>query len=281
LKSSPLELWGGHECTVNRVGDAWRDQTALSGHDLRLSDLDAFAALGVRRLRYPVLWERVAPEAPDRLDWTWSDARLQRLRELAIEPIVGLVHHGAGPRYTELLDPGFAEGLGRFAGEVARRYPWVRDWTPVNEPLTTARFACLYGVWHPHRRDEQALWTALLNEIDATRAAMRAIRAVNPAARLIATDDLGYTHATPARARQADFENERRWLSWDLLFGRVVPGHPMHRYIAAQGLADRLAAIADDPCPPDIVGVNHYLTSERFLDHRVRRYPAPLRSGAG
>jgi dTDP-4-dehydrorhamnose reductase len=30
--------------------------------------------------------------------------------------------------------------------------------------------------------------------------------------------------------------------------------------------------IADDPCPPDIIGINHYLTSDRFLDHRPQRY---------
>jgi dTDP-4-dehydrorhamnose reductase len=39
------------------------------------------------------------------------------------------------------------------------------------------------------------------------------------------------------------------------------------------GLAERAQAIADDPCPPEVIGVNHYLTSERFLDHRFTRYP--------
>ncbi|MDB5434774.1 MAG: dTDP-4-dehydrorhamnose reductase, partial [Phenylobacterium sp.] len=37
-------------------------------------------------------------------------------------------------------------------------------------------------------------------------------------------------------------------------------------------------AIADDPCPPDVLGVNHYLTSDRFLDHRIGDYP-PERLG--
>ncbi|RYG78373.1 MAG: glycoside hydrolase, partial [Alphaproteobacteria bacterium] len=42
----PLELWGGHECTVNRVGDVWMDQTIRSGHQDRIGDLDLFAELG-------------------------------------------------------------------------------------------------------------------------------------------------------------------------------------------------------------------------------------------
>src|SRR5688500_3381562 len=41
----PLELWGGYECTVNRVGDAWYDQTPRSGHEHRIEDLALFAGL--------------------------------------------------------------------------------------------------------------------------------------------------------------------------------------------------------------------------------------------
>ncbi len=34
-----------------------------------------------------------------------------------------------------------------------------------------------------------------------------------------------------------------------------------------------LAWFLEHPCPPDVVGVNTYLSSERFLDERVDRYP--------
>lgn len=275
----PLEVWGGHECTVNRIGAAWRDQTVLSGHQERIEDLDRFAELGLKALRYPVLWERTE-RAPGVLDWTWPDERLGRLRRLGMRPIVGLVHHGSGPSWTDLLDPGFAEGLAAFAGAVAARYPWVNDWTPVNEPLTTARFSALYGHWHPHRRDEGAFWTALLNQIDATRLAMRAIRAVNPRARLIQTEDFGHTFATEPCLEQAEHENGRRLMTWDLLCGMVTPDHPFHERLCRFGLEERLARIAADPCPP-VIGLNHYVTSDRFLDHRVERYPVSARGGNG
>src|SRR5206468_9672220 len=42
----------------------------------------------------------------------------------------------------------------------------------------------------------------------------------------------------------------------------------------AFGFGDRLRAIAERPCPPDVLGINHYLTSDRFLDHRCSDYPA-------
>lgn len=273
-----LQLWGGVECTVNRTAAGFGDQVRLSGHHDRIADLDLFAQLGLSALRYPVLWERVMPDGTTP-DWSWTDARLGRLRALGIRPIAGLVHHGSGPAHTHLLDDGFASGLGDYAAQVAVRYPWVEDWTPVNEPLTTARFAALYGHWYPHARDERLFWRALLNQVDGTRQAMRAIRRVQPAARLIQTDDLGRTYATTVLGEQAAFDNLRRWAGWDLLFGRVTPHHPLWQRLAAYGLCDRLRAIADDPCPPDMVGVNHYLTSDRFLDHRLQRYPAHTHGG--
>jgi dTDP-4-dehydrorhamnose reductase len=275
-----LELWGGPECTVNRANGLYRDQMRESGHHDRLGDLDRFAELGLRALRYPVLWERVAPNDPAERDWTWADERLSRLRELHVRPIVGLIHHGSGPRYTDLLADNFAPGLADHAGAVARRYPWIDEYTPVNEPVTTARFSALYGHWYPHLRDERSFWLALLNQIGGTRLAMRAIRAVNPGARLLQTDDLGRTYATAVVRDQAAFDNVRRWMSRDLLSGRVVPGHALWKRLCAYGLERRLRGIAEAPCPPDTIGVNHYLTSDRFLDHRVQQYPQRARGGS-
>ena len=167
----PLELWGGVECTVVRLGDQYRDQVVETGHSVRLADLDAIAELGIRTVRYPIMWERVAPDDPEQLDFAWHDERLRRLRELGIRVIGGLVHHGSGPRYTSLLDPEFPDKLADYAGRVAERYPWIDMWTPVNEPLTTARFSGLYGHWYPHRHDEAACLRALANECVATIAA--------------------------------------------------------------------------------------------------------------
>jgi dTDP-4-dehydrorhamnose reductase len=232
----PLEMWGGVECTVNRVGDEWRDQLRDSGHDLRLDDLDRFARLGLRRLRYPALWERTAPHAPDRFDWRWLDQRLTRLQQLAIEPILGLLHHGSGPHYTNLLDERFPELFAEYASAVAMRFPHIDHYTPINEPLTTARFSALYGHLYPHRCDDTSFARALVNQTRATTLAMQAIRRVNSAAQLIQTDDLGCTTSTPQLAYQADFDNERRWLGWDLLRGAVDRQHAMWTYLRQAGI---------------------------------------------
>ncbi|MDT5293809.1 MAG: dTDP-4-dehydrorhamnose reductase [Acidobacteriota bacterium] len=276
------ELWAGIECTVNRVGDVYFDQLELSGHARRAEDLNLLAGLGVSAVRYPVLWERTAPEGLAQADWSWPDVRLSRLRELKLRPVVGLVHHGSGPRTTSLLDSLFPEKLARYARAVAARYPWVEDYTPVNEPLTTARFSGLYGHWYPHGRDALTFARALLVQVRAVVLSMRAVREVNARARLVQTEDLGKTFSTRTLNYQAEFENERRWLTYDLLAGRVGRGHAMWDYLRWVGVGEaELEWFVENPCPPDIVGVNHYITSERFIDERVARYPADTHGGNG
>lgn len=268
-----LELWGGIECSHCRVGDNYSDQITRSGHRHRVSDLAAIAELGLKTLRYPVLWEHTSPESPDVCDWNWPDERLPRLRELGINPIIGLVHHGSGPRYTALHEDSFAPGLAKHAANVARRYPWLTHFTPVNEPLTTARFSALYGHWYPHTCDDRTFVRALLNELDATRQAMRAIREIIPHAQLVQTEDLAQIHSTPALRYQADFENHRRWLSFDILCGKVTPAHFFWDYLREHGATeDELRDWVEHPCPPNVLGLNYYLTSERFLDEAGENY---------
>lgn len=276
MRTDEVELWGGVECTVNRVGDRYRDQLRLTGHHDRPDDLDLIAALGVKALRFPVLWERVAPDRPNAHDWDWSDRRLARTQALGMRPIIGLLHHGSGPRYTSLIADDFVAAFARYAAAVARRYPQVREWTPINEPLTTARFSCLYGTWYPHARDRGLFWQAVTNQAEATIAAMAAIRAVQPAARLVQTDDLGRSFADAAVQDVADYYNHRRWLFWDLLTGRVDRAHPLWAEGERLGFGDRLRAIAGRPCPPDVIGVNHYPTSDRFLRARAAAADAPV-----
>jgi dTDP-4-dehydrorhamnose reductase len=277
-----LPLWAGPECTIVRIGDRWRDQAQETGHRARDADIDLIASLGIKTVRYPILWESVAPERADRLDFAWSDRRIAAFASRDIEVIGGLLHHGSGPAYTSLLDPDFPAKLADYAGRVARRYPEIKKWTPINEPLTTARFSALYGHWYPHLRDYPAFLRALVNQCKGIAAAMAAVRSVNPAAQLIQTEDLGKIFSTPRLAYQAEHENERRWLSLDLLAGRVTSRHPLYPFLIDAGIGEaELAGLGDGAATPDIIGINHYLTSDRFLDERTHLYPDLEADGNG
>jgi dTDP-4-dehydrorhamnose reductase len=274
------ELWGGIECTVNRIEDKYLDQVRLSGHSQRVKDLEMFARLGIKTLRYPVLWERTCKSGKP--DWRWPDARLERLKELGIKPIAGLVHHGSGLPETNLIDKYFPEKLASYAASVAARYPWIEYYTPVNEPLTTGRFSCLYGHWYPHYKDSYAFARALLVQCRAVVQSMKAIKLINPEAKLVQTEDLGKTYSTPELKYQADFENSRRWLTYDLLCGYVNKYHPMWDYFLYLGISgDEMEFFLDNPYPPDILGINYYITSQRYLDKNLALYPPCTHGGNG
>ena len=276
--AEPVEVWGGAEYTCNRVGDRYFDQMELSGHASRHSDMERIRDLGIRTVRTGLLWERHEQEP----SWQWEDERLRTMQQLGLRPIAGLLHHGSGPRHTSLLDPAFPEKLADYARQVAERYPWIDAYTPVNEPHTTARFSGMYGLWYPHHRTRGSYLRALLNQLKGAALSMSAIREVRPDAQFIQTDDVGNISGTAHLRPTWELLNERQWLPFDLLCGRVDRTHPLFAYMLHEGITEEeICWFAEHPCPPSTIGVNYYPTSDRYLDHRVHLYAEDRRSSEG
>jgi dTDP-4-dehydrorhamnose reductase len=267
--AAPLEIWASPEPTFARVdADTVRDQSAETGLDVRLDDAERIAALGVTASRVPVLWERVAPDDPHEHDYREPGRRLSALRAAGIEPIVTLLHHGSGPAYTHLLDPAFPLWFAEYAEATARAFPWVRRWTPINEPLTTARFATLYGMWYPNLRDDRAFGRAMVNQTLAQQGAMRRIRRIVPDAEFVLTEDLQrYAAGDAGVAEYVDFLRDRVFLSAELVAGRVGADHPLAPFLAQRCGVDALefSMMQRDAAVPDRVAFNHYPHSERYL----------------
>jgi len=267
--SPALEIWASPEATVARIdAHTYRDQLIETGHDARFGDIDRLADLGIVATRYPVLWERSQPAGAAEPDFSWARPRLERLRERGVEPIVTLLHHGSGPRDTSLVAEDFPQRFAAYAGAAARAFPWIRRWTPINEPLTTARFSTLYGVWYPNLRAHDAFGAAIVNEAEATALALGAIRAHVPQAAYVATEDLqGFTALDAGSEAYATHKRERSFLSVELAMGRIVPGLAMHAYLTERChvTPDRLRRLAERPAPPALVAWNYYPHSERLL----------------
>ena len=124
---------------------------------------------------------------------------------------------------------------------------------------------------------------ALLNQMRGVVLAMRAIREVDPAARLVQTEDCGQTFGT--RGDRATRSSTRTTALADLgpadRAGRRA-AIPLWPFLDAwRHDAEELESFADQPCPPDVVGLNYYLTSDRFLDERLERYPPHAHGGNG
>ena len=275
-----IEIWGGVECSIARIRNRVHDQLVKSGHERRFNDLHLFSDLGIKTIRYPLLWEKFEKGKDKFLQL--HDKRLGELGELGISPIGGLLHHGSGPCITDLTDPEFPQLLAEYAYQMAKRYPWIDSYTPVNEPLTTARFSGLYGIWYPHRQEDASFARILINELKGTALAMKAIRSVNPHAGLIQTEDLCKVQSTPLLKYQAEFENHRRWLTYDILTGKVDSGHPLWEYLIRSGIKEQeLEFFINSKTIPSVCGFNYYVVGERFLDENKSQYPRCYHGGNG
>ena len=283
MPSNTLEVWGGIECSYTRIKDSYGDQLDYCGHYRRgIEDIQMIADLGFKALRYPIIWERYGSSGGNDAAWTWLERQLNTLRYLKITPIAGLVHHGSGPIHATLTDSCFPGEIEKYARQVAERFPWLEYYTPINEPLTTARFCGLYGFWYPHHTNARSFADIFLNEMKAVVLSMKAIRKINPLAKLVQTEDLGKTYSTDLLRYQAEFENQRRWLTIDILCGFIRSGHPMWNYFLWLGISQQtLEFFLENPCKPDIIGLDYYVTSERFLDENLNQYPAQMHGSNG
>ena len=269
-----MELWGAVDCSLIRIANIYTNQCDQTGHTNRLGDLKLIADLGIKKLRYPCSWELIAPKNLDYCDWSYMDERLNEIQRLGMNPIPGFLNHGSGPIYTSLIDPAFPEKLATFARHFAKRYPWIDEYTPINDILFTAKKSCLEGEYYPHLEDNLYFLKAIFYQCRATVLAMKEIRRVNPKARLIQTDHIGKCQSTKPLENQRNFENELRWLSFDLLSGMVDHHHSLYKLILDSGIIlKEIEWFQENTFLPHTIGINHHHLSNRFLDHRLELYP--------
>ena len=91
-----MEMCSGFECTLNRIGDRYQGQHLLQECEKCTAYLRALPGLGVSPFRYLVAWDDVSTPR----QWALED--LTFLAAHNITAIVGLLHHGSGPKNTSL-----------------------------------------------------------------------------------------------------------------------------------------------------------------------------------
>ena len=207
--------------TGNRI-----DQMAKSGHYTRYAeDFALVREMGIGALRYGPAYYRTH-SGPDRFDWSSADDPMQMLREMQIEVIADLCHFGVPDWLGGFQDPAFPVLFAEYARAFARRYPWVRFYTPVNEIFICASFSALRGFWNECLTSEQSFVTAMRNLCMAHELAVDAILAERPDAIIVQSESVEHFHPAGRGAQtRADRENAFKYLSLDLTLGHeLAPG---------------------------------------------------------
>jgi hypothetical protein len=109
---------------------------------------------------------------------------------------------------------------------------------------------------------------------------MAAIREVDPGAVFVPVEAAAvFRTATPELADLAREEQTRRFLGYDLLSGRVVPGHALYTWLIRSGIRPaHLEEIARGHAPFDVMGLNFYPQWSTHQAYMTRRGRVSFRS---
>jgi beta-glucosidase len=274
-----IEFIGSFESTFQPLHDV--DVAESTGHARAWrSDLALMRMCRIRRLRYPVRWHRIEAREGS-YDWAATDEIFDHMRRCGLEPIVDLVHHTSYPRWLGggFGDPRFATAFLRYVEAFAARYPWVTEYTLLNEPLSTLFLCGHEAIWPPYGRGMDSFVGLLKNVLPALAAASRLSRDMLPGAKHVYVDACEQHTGEGARgSAYARYANDRRFFVLDALLGRADDGahRPFVDDVVAHGGAELLRIQRGEV---DVVGLDYYAHCQwHFADTpRVPSpHPAPL-----
>lgn len=249
------------------------DQMEKCGHYARWEeDFALVGEMGLNTLRYGPAYYRTHI-APDRYDWSSADDPMHRLQDLGIEVIADLCHFGVPDWLNGFQDPAFPVLFAEYARAFARRYPWVRYFTPVNEIFVCANFSALRGWWNECETSDAAFVRAIRNLCMAHELAVEAIISERPDAIIVQGESVEHFHAIGADARrEADHMNTVKFLSLDLTLGHELePG--IAGFLNRHGVTSSDLSFFREKRVPDQrwIGLDYYPTCEYRVASTGRR----------
>jgi beta-glucosidase/6-phospho-beta-glucosidase/beta-galactosidase len=262
----------GIECSYPTIdGGRWRlDELEATGHyRYWRRDLELVRELGLRYLRYGPPLYRIY-QGPGKYDWSFMDLIAESMRQLGIIPIMDLCHFGVPDWLESFQNPEFPQRLADYATAFARRYPWVQFYTPVNEMYVTARNSALDGLWNEQLRTDEAYVTATCHVAKASVLATQALLRERPDAVFVNSESSEFFQACcpdPEIRRIAEFENQRRFIALDLLYGTPVRAD-VYAYLLDHGMSREEYDwfMRQDVARRAVLGIDYYTWNEKLIN---------------
>jgi beta-glucosidase/6-phospho-beta-glucosidase/beta-galactosidase len=232
-------------------------------------DLELVREIGLRHVRYgPPL--HCIHLGPGKYDWSFMDDVCEVMRRLEIVPIMDLCHFGVPDWLENFQNREFPDHFAEYAAAFAKRYPWVRLYTPVNEMYITARMSALDGMWNEQLRSEAGFFRATCNIAKACVLAMQAILNERPDAIFINSESSEFFQPCcpdPEIQRIADLENQRRFVPLDLLLRHPIRSDILqHMQNHGIGREEYDWFLQQDMRRHIVLGIDYYITNERLIN---------------
>ena len=270
-----MEILSGFEST--HIVGTGEDILRLTKHtDLYEYDLALARKSGLKTLRYPAPWHDIEKRRGV-YDWRWMDQVMACMQKLHLVPILDPLNHTSFPEWLNggFAHPQFPEAYREFVTALAMRYPWVTNYSVINEPLVTTWFCGHEGMWYPYYRGDNAFVAMLMNVGRAISEISHMLVSHVPNVKLIHVDAAEKHCAVDSKSQwHAGFCNERRFLMHDLILGRVNDTYPLYPYLTDHGMtADDVAWFQQHPARIDILGLDYYAHCEFEWSTKGRVWP--------
>ena len=245
---------GGFECSTHRLTSGRRlDLIAATGHDRFVAqDYRRLIDCGMRAARDGVRWHLIEA-SPHRYDFSSALPMIRAARDAGVQVVWDLCHYGWPDRISPLDDgclERFVDYCHAAAGYVVAHTDPPRYFTPVNEIKFTAGAATDMGWFFPYAKGKYPEMLTALCRMAIEGA--KAIREIDPNARMVHVDPLIHTVPPPGRDDLADDAwkeaYEDAYEAWDVLAGKKQP------------------ELGGSPEILDVVGVNIYHFSQAQMN---------------
>lgn len=213
-----------------------QDEMAKTGHyDRWKDDFRVLKELDIDYLRYGPPYFSTHTGA-GKYDWDFADETFAALRKQKVTPIVDLCHFGVPDWVGNFQNPEWPKLFVEYVTAFAKRFPWIRFYTPVNEIFIAATFSAQFGWWNERLHSDRAFVTALKHLCQANVMGMHAILGQRHDAIFIQSESTQYFHAeSPESEDQARRFNEKRFLSFDLTYGHHLNA-TVYEYLLDNGM---------------------------------------------
>jgi beta-glucosidase/6-phospho-beta-glucosidase/beta-galactosidase len=228
--------------------------------------------LGVKYLRYTIPWYLVNP-AKGVFKWDWTDRVMDKAAALELELILNPIQFGT-PMWMkeEFGNPDYPEYATEYIAELARRYGHqIKFYTPHNEPFIAALFCGDLGNWPPYWKGLNNYTRLLDNICRQIVMSVEAIKQSVPDSVMIHVEAGEYFSTRQKISwiiEDVQLRNERRFLCYDLISGRVNDDHPLSNWLLRYGMPEQsLRWFQDRAIELDVVGVDFYPHCEAWLEY--------------
>jgi beta-glucosidase/6-phospho-beta-glucosidase/beta-galactosidase len=259
----------GIECSYPTIdhGKTRRDLLLETDHYNRYKeDLGLVKDLGLKVLRYNLPYYNIQV-GPGKYNWEFADLAMAEIKRLGITPILDLMHFGVPDWIGNFQNPELVVHFADYCEQVAKRYPWVRYYTPVNEIYVTARSSGKDGVWNEQLKTDKGFVTALKHCTAASIMGTQQIAKQRPDCVIVQSESAEFIHELRAeRTPSVQLENKLRFLSLDLLYAHQPDGDVVN-YLYDNGVTRKEYDwfMAGEPPGYQVMGNDYYGRNEKII----------------